>query len=96
MPPNTPALVVGGTVTYYLSSQFWTVSSTIPAVDGTFNIFQLNYGDPTIPLYSGLEGIDRYYLYAETRVLQQIPPTTFPSGTKDYSGNTDLWRQIVL
>jgi hypothetical protein len=96
MPPNTPALIVGGTVTYYLSSQFWTVSSTIPAVDGTFNIFQLNYGDPAIPLYSGQEGIDRYYLYAETRVLQQIPPTTFPSGTKDYSGNTDLWRQIVL
>lgn len=96
IPDNTPAIATGGTVTYILSSQFWTVSSTIPAVDGTYNIFRLNYGDPAIPLFSGQNGIDRYYLYARTNVIQQIPPTTFPSGTTDYAGNTNLWEEIIL
>jgi hypothetical protein len=95
-PANTPAIVVGGTVTYFLSSEFWTASSSVPAVNGTYNIFQLNYGDPAVTLFSGQDGIDRYYLYTETSVIQQIPPTTFPVGTKDYSGNTDLWSQITL
>lgn len=96
IPDNTPAIATGGTVTYFLSSQFWTVSSTIPAVDGTYNIFKLNYGDPAIPLFSGQNGIDRYYLYVRTNVIQQIPPTTFPSGTTDYAGNTNLWEEIIL
>jgi hypothetical protein len=96
IPSNTPATVIGGTITYFLSSQFWTVSSSVPAVNGTYNIFQLNYGDPVIPLFSGQEGIDRYYLYATTNVIQQIPPTTFPVNTTDYSGNTDLWSEIIL
>jgi hypothetical protein len=95
-PANGPASVVGGTVTYYLSSRFWTVTSVIPAVDGVYNIFSLNYGDPAIPLFSGENGIDRYYLSAKTDVVQQIPFTTFPVGSSDYSGNTDLWSPITL
>jgi hypothetical protein len=96
IPQNCPAVVVGGTVTYFLSSEFWTASSTVPALNGTYNIFNLSYGDPAIPLFTGLAGLDRYYLYATTNVIQQIPATTFPLGSADYTGNTDLWSQITL
>ena len=87
---NGPAVILdGSTVTYYLSSQYWTASATIPAVSGTYSLFNLNVGDPAIPLYSGdgVNAIDNFNLYAKTNILQQIPPSTF----NNYLNKPNLW-----
>jgi hypothetical protein len=93
--PNAPSIIAGGTVNYYLSSHYWTVSSSVPAVSGTYNVFELNIGDPYVPLYSGDLGVDNYYLYATTSVVQKISSSTFIN-YPSYTGNTDLWREITL
>jgi len=93
-PVNTPATIVGGTITYYLSSRFWTVSASAPTVNGTYNLFTLNIGDPYVPLYTGDLGIENFYIYAKPSVIQQIPPSTFMN--TNYKGNTDLWNKINL
>ena len=94
IPFNTPAVVVGGTITYYLSSRFWTVSSTVQAENGIYDLFRLNIGDPYVPLYAGDLGIENFYLYAVPSVMQQIPSSTFKN--TNYKGNTDLWKEINL
>ena len=68
-----PAIPVGGTITYHLSSEYWVADSTVNAINGTYNIFALNIGDPYVPLYSGDLGTENFYLYATTNILQQIP-----------------------
>jgi hypothetical protein len=96
-PANQPAKVIGGTVTYYLSSHFWTVSSTVPAVNGTYSLFNLQIGDPAIPLNSGDLGKDYFYIYAKTNVLQQIPASTFDNYSKtEYPKDRDLWDTIKV
>jgi hypothetical protein len=62
LPLNSPSIVAGGTITYYLSSHFWTVSAQVPAVNGTYDLFALQLGDPAIPLNSGELGLDNFYL----------------------------------
>jgi hypothetical protein len=97
LPSNAPAIITGGTVTYYLSSRFWTVSANVPAINGTYNLFKLVIGDPAIPLNSGDLGLDNFYLYAKTNVLQQIPSSTFDNYTTvEYSKDRDLWNTITV
>ena len=96
-PANQPAVVIGGTITYYLSSHFWEVSKTVPAVDGTYSLFELQIGDPTIPLNAGELGIDYFHLYAKTNVNQKIPATTFDNySITEYPKDRDLWNIIKV
>jgi len=96
-PINTPAVVIDGTITYYLSSRFWTVSSSIPAVNGIYDIFTLNIGDPYVPLYTGDLGPDNFYIYAIPSVVQQIPASTFDNySITEYSKDRNLWKPINL
>lgn len=95
--PNSPAVVISGTVNYYLSSMFWTVSTSVNAVNGRFDLFTLTIGDPFIPLQSGDLGTEDFYLYAEPYITQQIPPTTFDNySNSQYPDNRDLWNPINL
>ena len=81
---------VGGTVVYTLSTAYWTVNTSIPAVNGTFDIFTLNIGDAAVPLYlSGLYN-NVLTLGASANISLQIPPTTF-ANYPDYTGDKNLW-----
>ena len=93
IPPNAPCVPVDGTVTYVLSSYYWSVSSTVPYKNGRYKAFTLNYGDPYVPLYSGDLGIEKFEIYALPKITQQIPPSTFPS---TYTKQTNLWNKIYL
>lgn len=97
-PANTPALAVSGTITYYLSTAFWTVSTSVPSKDGVYNLFDINVGDPFVPLFMGNLGIENLYIYAKPNVTQQIPTTTFNKylNTKQYPINADLWNPVNL
>jgi hypothetical protein len=92
---NSPAVIVGGTVNYFLSSYYWTVSTAVPAVNGTYNAFTLNIGDPLVPLYSGDLGVDQFYIYATSSIVQQISSNTFDNYS-DYTGNKNLWEAIIV
>lgn len=101
VPPNTAPKVTSGSVTYYLSSKYWTVSSVIPigveSVSARYDVFDLKYGDPSIPLYTGEMGPELYYLYAKPTVKQQIPWTTFsnyPSSFPQYPKDPSLWAEV--
>jgi hypothetical protein len=97
LPLNSPSVVISGTVTYYLSSRFWTVSAQVPAVNGTYNLFTLQLGDPAIPLNSGELGLDNFYLYAKTNIIQQIPASTFNNySITQYPKNRNLWKTITV
>jgi hypothetical protein len=77
---NGPAIILAGsTVTYYLSNQYWTASATVPAINGTYSLFDLKIGDPANILHcgDGINPIDSFNLYAKTNIIQQIPPSTF-------------------
>ena len=96
VPENAPAINIGGSIIYSLSSYFWTLSTGVQPVDGQYNIFHIYYGDPVVPSYSGQDGVETYYLSVSTNIIQQIPPTTFPTGSSDHTGQTDLWYSITI
>ncbi len=89
-PLNAAVLPNGGTVVYTLSTGYWTVRTSVPAVNGTFNIFSLNIGDASIPLtVSGLYN-NTLTLGASANIELRIPATTF-SNYPDYTGDKNLW-----
>lgn len=105
IPENFPAIAVGGTVTYYLSTQYWTVSTTVPVNASSNNLssfndlFLIKYGDPSIPLYAGELGYTEFYLYAEPKLIQQIPWTTFSNYTSShprYPKDPSLWSEVLI
>jgi hypothetical protein len=108
IPPKMPALIVGGTITYYLSTRFWTASSEVlanplnvntnPISTYHENLFSLQYGDPSVPLYLGELGTETIKVYATQKLIQQIPPTTFDNylDTIQYPKDPDLWKKIDL
>jgi hypothetical protein len=97
IPFGAPAVAVGGNITYYLSSKFWSVSASAPYVNGYYDLFNLKIGDPSVPLYSGGLGEDEFYLYAVPNTIQQITSATFANyyGTSLYPINGDLWLPIT-
>jgi hypothetical protein len=97
-PLNAPAQPVGGTVVYTLSTFYWTVKTSIPAVNGTFDLFTLNVGDAAVPLtLTGLYN-NTLTLGASANISVQIPPSTF-ANYPDYIGDENLWNttsQIIV
>jgi hypothetical protein len=95
IPNYQPALVVGGSVTYYLSSLYWTISTVIPTFvtnqSSYHDLFLINYGDPSIPYFAGELGLTEFYIYAKPNFIQQIPPSTFDK----YNMKQDLWEGVL-
>jgi hypothetical protein len=103
-PPNLPSIIMDGTITYFLSTKYWEVSSVVPVtnnemgVSSTYDLFKLQVGDPALPLYSGDLGKDDLFLYAVPVFNQQITYKTFDNylGTNDYPVNPNLWDSIEI
>jgi hypothetical protein len=93
-PVNSPAIAVGGTITYILSSRYWSASADVPISNGTYDLFTLRIGDPFFTLYTGELGIENFVLYNVANITQQIPESTFKNVT--YNKNKDLWEAITL
>ena len=95
---NGPAIITDGSITYYLSSQYWVENHTVPYNDGTYDLFTITVGDPFIPLHSGANGMDNFYLYAIPDVYQQIPPSVFNRAVQiqGYTGNTNIWNKVNI
>jgi hypothetical protein len=97
IPDNSPAVITGGSVTYTLSSLYWTVNATVPAVSGTYKIFSLNIGDPYVPYFAAGLGLEEFMISSSADLLQQIPPSTFDNyDSTQYSGNRNLWQEINI
>lgn len=97
IPENQPAIVVGGSVTFYLSSLYWTVSTVIPTFltnQSAYNdLFFINYGDPSIPYFAGELGVTEFYIYAKPNFIQKIPSSTFDKYGIEM--REDLWEGVV-
>lgn len=90
---NTPTQPNGGTITYTLSSDYWTSEKTIAAIDGTYNIFRLSVGDPFVELTITDKEKISLYLTASASIDKNIPETTF-NNYPSYVGNKNLWNTV--
>ena len=93
IPLESPTQPNGGTITYTLSSTYWTSNKTIAAIDGTYNLFRLSVGDPSVELTISEREKTPLYLTALASIDKKIPTTTFDN-YPTYSGNKDLWNTI--
>ena len=89
--PNSPAKIVDGTVTYILSSFYWTAYKSVPAFDGTYSIFDLFAGNVVDFLTVNNSKTTTLVLYTSSDINALIPKTTFQN-YPSYVGETDLWR----
>jgi hypothetical protein len=101
-PLNSPAKVIDGTITYYLSTIYWVTSTTVPtpteSLSSFKDLFVIKYGDPSIPLYAGELGYSEMYLYAVPNLIQKIPATTFSKYSINfprYPKDPDLWKEVI-
>jgi hypothetical protein len=103
-PTLHPAKIVNGSIVYYLSCLYWTISSVVNVnsenvgVSSYYDLFNIKYGDPAYPSYAGELGLANFYFYAEPKLVQKIPPTTFDNylNTSQYPVNPDLWEGVNL
>ena len=97
-PLESPAqpILDSGTVTYLLSTGYWTKEITIPSIDGTFNALTLNLGDPYEQGYIKDSG----YAYLALKPVRVNLPYIIPSSTFDkyntsqYTGERNLWNVV--
>jgi hypothetical protein len=98
LPLNSPvrAQLSTGTITYAISSEFWSKTTNIPTQNGTFKAFNLNLGDPYEVGYLSNSKINTLLfkpLYTEFKLL--IPSETFSNySSAEYSGERNLWNEI--
>jgi hypothetical protein len=83
-------------VIYELKSDFWTVSSVVPALSNeTYDLFKLSVGDSTIPLTISDYDQTTLVLTATAMVATKIPPTTFNRYTSsEYIEDRDIWGTV--
>ena len=92
-PIDSPDQPNGGTITYTLSSAYWSATSTTNAIDGQFRIFALSIGDSYTPLTISDIDINTLYLTASAYIYKSIPPTTFDN-YPTYTSNKNLWNTV--
>jgi len=80
------------TITYTLSTKYWTFSKIIEAKTGKYNVFELNIGNSLDLLTISDKKIDTLYIYAEANIKKTIPAETF----KNYPSyeNKELWKTV--
>jgi hypothetical protein len=96
-PYNSPVrpLTEFGTVTYLLSTNFWSKEITLPSIDGTFNALYLKTGDPYEEGYVS-DSQTNYLAFKPlfSKMFYQIPSSTFDNySITDYEGQRDLWNK---
>jgi hypothetical protein len=113
VPKYRPAIAVSGTIVYYLSTQYWTASSLVFVSDYVItspttrvsglstihDLFLIQYGDPSIPLFAAENGITEFVFYSEPQIIQKIPSSTFDNysqGFWQYPKDPDLWNGVLL
>jgi len=89
---ESPVQPIGGTVVYTLSTEYWTAKTTVPAVNGTFDLFNLSVGDAALPLTVSKIVNNVLTIGASAQIITQIPASTFV----DYPNypNKDLWNPV--
>lgn len=101
-PPNTANSPVvplqdeyNGSFIYSLSSEYWTYTRYVPAVNGIFELFALQTGDPSQGLTVSPMKRTNLILSCSGEFPVWIPPTTFSNYTStDYTSSRNLWKQI--
>jgi hypothetical protein len=95
IPNNSPNILQydKSSVVYVLSSDFWTATTTVPAIsNGYVELFKINTGDPSIPLTVSDYGISNLVLTASATIASQITNYTFSKYTSsEYTGERNLW-----
>ena len=95
-PLESPIQPVGGTITYTLSTRFWSVNKEIPATDGFYNLFELSIGDPVEVLKVDGTQITPLFLSASANILKKIPYSTFDNYAENqYTGPRDIWNTTM-
>jgi len=96
IPTNSPNILEydKSNVVYTLSSDFWSVSSTFPAIsNGYVELFKINTGDPAIPLTVSDFGVSNLVLTASAFLASKITDYTFSKYTSsEYSEERNLWN----
>ena len=94
--PNAPVEIVNGTITYTLSTYFWTVNKEIPATTGNFDVFELVIGDPANELTVSGTKKNTLFLYASSNINKKIFSSTFDNYPDNvYTGSRDLWSTVT-
>jgi len=80
-------------ITYILSCKYWQTEVSIPAVDGTYDLFILRIGDPSEVLNIKDLEITTLSLQASSDIELKIPKTTFQYVSSNFNGDIDLWNE---
>ena len=82
-------------IKYTLESDDWKVDRYVPPLDGNFDLFFLNTGDPLTPLTVSKYKFNKLKLTASGSVITNIPSTTFSNySTGSYTEDRFLWKTI--
>jgi len=93
-PLESPVQVDYGTITYTLSTYFWKEQKVVPAVDGTFNLFNINIGDKFKTLTVDNRN-NTMVLQASANVYKKVPSSTFNDyANNQYTNERDLWNSV--
>jgi hypothetical protein len=79
-------------ITYILSCKYWKTDVSIPAINGTYDLFILRIGDPSEPLNIKDLEITTLSLQASSNIDLKIPKTTFQYVSSNFTGDIDLWN----
>jgi hypothetical protein len=98
-PVENPARPINGegTVTYILSSDHWSKTIELSAIDGTFKAFTLQIGDPYEVGYVSNSEINHLsFKPIQIQIPYKIPASTFNNyTTAQYSKERDLWSLVT-
>ena len=81
------------TITYFLSCKYWQTDVSIPAVNGTYDLFILRIGDPSEVLNIRDLEITTLALQISSSIELKIPKTTFQYVSSNFKGDIDLWNE---
>ena len=94
--PLTLSQLISGTVTYSLSSPNWISDMTVPSINGIYELFYLNVGNPSLPFTVSPYKFNSLVLSASASAPVIIPPTTFNLySSSAYTGDRSLWSPVL-
>jgi hypothetical protein len=84
---------LNGSIIYTLSCKYWKTNIDVAPINGTYDLFLLRIGDPSIPLNIKDSEITTLILQASSYSPSIIPNTTFQNVSTIYTGTYDLWSE---
>ena len=95
-PLESPVQLVDGTITYTLSTYYWSVNKDVPIYNGTYDIFQLSIGDPINQLTVSGSKNNSLFLSASANLTKKIYSSTFSNYADNiYTGPRDIWNTVT-